>query len=161
MSNKQSFDFVKAMSQYGIILGWLVGFFGTIPLTLTRFDLSMIFPVIAVLLIFSMSGGLVGLLYGAVSGYVSGVLIAVVTWLVFQDIKRHAVYKFMLGTITFGVTLMIILAGQMWLSIDFEQVLARSISATELQSLGIMSLIFAVYASQRVATDYLRDMDLR
>lgn len=161
MSDKHTFDFVKTMSQYGIILGCLVGFFGSIPLTLAWFDLSMILPVLAALIIIGVSGALVGLGYGALSGYFSGLLIAFVTRLVFQDLKRQTVYKFTVGTITFGVTLIIILMGQVLLAMDFEQLFARSISVAELQSLGIMSLIFAVYASQRVATEYLRDLDLR
>jgi len=159
MPDKHSFDFVKTMSQYGVILGCLVGFFGTIPLTLTWFDFSRILPVIAVLLTIGLCGGLVGLLYGGVSGYVSGWIIQIVTRFMFQDMKRQAVYKVAVGSITVGVTFIIILVGSMWLNIDFKQVFARSVSPMELQTLGMMSLVFAVYASQRVATQYLRDMD--
>ena len=159
MPDKHSFDFVKTMSQYGVILGCLIGFFGTIPLTITWFELTSILPVIAVLLMIGLCGGFLGLLYGGVSGYVSGWLIQIVTQSIFQDMKRQAVYKITVGAITLGVTCIIILAGSMWLNIDMEQVFARSVSPMELQSIGLMSLVFAVYASQRVATEYLREVD--
>ena len=158
MSDKNTFDFAKTMSQYGVILGCLVGFFGTIPLTIAWFDLSMIFPVIATLFIVAMCSSIMGILYGGVSGYVSGLLISVITHFLFQDMKRQTVYKVAVGTITFSVTLIVILVGQLLLRMDFEQVFARSVSPIQLQSLGLMALVFAVYASQRVATEYLRDV---
>lgn len=161
MPDKHSFDFVKTMSQYGVVLGCLVGFFGTIPLTITWFEWSRILPVIAVLLMIGLCGALIGLLYGGVAGYVSGWIVKIVTRYIFQDLKQTAVYKVAVGAITVAVTYIIIQAGSMWLRMDFEKAFARPISPVELQALGIMGLVFAVYASQRVATDYLRDMDVR
>jgi hypothetical protein len=146
------------MSQHGIILGCLVGFFGTITLTLMWFDLSLILPVVATLLIISMCGALVGIIYGAISGYISGLLMAFLTRYIFRQVKWIAVYRITVGMITFGVTLTIILVGQMGLSIDQEQVFARSISMSDWQSLWIMGLVFAVYASQQVVTEYLREI---
>jgi hypothetical protein len=158
MSDKNTFDFAKTMSQYGVILGCLVGFFGAIPLTIAWFDISMIFPVTATLLIVAMCSSIIGILYGGVSGYVSGLLVSVITHFLFQDIKQQTVYKVAVGMITVCVTFMTIVTGQLILSMDFEYVFARSVSPVELQSLGLMALVFAVYGSQRVATEYLRDV---
>lgn len=158
MSDKHTFDFVKSMSQYGVVLGCLVGFVGSIPLSITWFDLSMFLPVLATLLTIAMVSGLIGIVYGGVSGYISGWIIKIVTHFMFKDIKRQSVFKVAVGIVTVGVTLITILLGQILLSLDFEQVFARSVTPAQLQSLALMSLVFAIYASQRVATDYLREL---
>jgi len=158
MPDKHTFDFVKTGRQYGNVVGCLVGFFGSIPLTITWFDMSMLLPVIATLLTIALCSSLLGILYGGISGYISGWLIKVITRFIFQEIKRQAVYKIAVGIVTFSVTLIIILMGQIWLSLDFELIFARSVSLAQLQAFALMSLVFAVYASQRVATDYLREL---
>jgi|GEM_PF-1928891 len=171
---QRSFWFVRYMTHYGIALGCLVGFFGALALTLTLSNTATQLPqLVTMMLVAGMFGGIIGIFYGAVSGFASGLLMALVTQIAYREIRRHDVYKLVMGMVTAIATLTIFLAIPFWHSITYQALPVdpmfagigdRSLLMIPVEagfSLWIMSLVFAVYASQRVATEYLRDVDVR
>ena len=161
MSHQQSFNFVNYMTRYGSYLGGLIGLFASVSLAVTWFDLTMLLPVVAAILIAGLFGGLIGSIYGGLSGFASGLVLGWVTKTVFHDLKHIAVFKFTVGAITVGATLIILLIGQFGSGTGHETLFARTISPTEWTSLWIMALVFALYGSQRVAEQYLLETDDR
>lgn len=175
--SQRPFSFVYYMMQYGVCLGCLVGFFGAITLILMGANFAVhAHPQLAIFaLVAGMFGGIIGMFYGAISGFASGLMMALVTRLAFREIKRHNVYKLMMG-ITVIVTLAILLAIPVWHNIIHQAPLPTEvdpmfgdignrpllgISPDAWYSLLGMSVVFAVYANQQVATEYLREIDPR
>ena len=161
MPNQQSFEFVKVMTKYGISLGYMIGCVGAIPLALVGFDVSLLLPLMALVVIIMMSGGLLGMVYGAVSGFFSGLLMTTTTRYIFPDIRQDQVYKITMGLLAFGTTLTMFVIDYVCIGTHNGELFARTMPASDWYAIGLMSLIFAVYASQRTATQYLLETKLQ
>ena len=156
MLEKQPFEFVKTMTQYGMVLGSLIGFLAVIPVAILWFDISILLPVLALGVIISMCGGLIGMLYGMVSGFISGMLMTLTTRYIFRHMTVQKLYK-----VTMGLLALLTVAGVFYFDMLFiggqqADFFTRSISLTNWYSVWILALIFAVYASQKTATEYLQ-----
>jgi len=159
MPNKQSFEFIKVMTEYGIYLGCLIGCVGAIPIALLWFDISILLPVMALFVVIMMCGGLLGMTYGAVSGFLSGVLMTTTTRFIFPTIKREHTYKITMGVLAFVTTVFVFLADLLLIGSQHAELFSKPIATTDWYAVWIMSFAFAVYASQRTANQYLFDLN--
>ncbi len=155
MSNKESFEFIKSMTQYGIWLGSLIGAAGALPIALLWFDLSMLLPVLALGLIILMCGGLVGMIYGAVSGFISGLLMNVTTRFIFRNITQSQMYKLTMGFLALFTVALVFIFDMLFIGGQQADFFTRTIPMTDWLAIWLMSIAFAVYASQKTASDYL------
>lgn len=159
MPKRQSFEFIEVMTHYGIRLGFLIGCVGSIPIALMWFKLSILLPVLALIVVITMCGGLIGIVYGAVSGFISGVLMRTTTRFIFPQISQQTLYKITMGGLALGTTALVFLADFIWIGTYKSDVFSKSIQLNDWIAICIMSLVFAVYASQRTATQYLQEAD--
>ena len=150
MSDKQFFDFIIYMTLYGILFGLLVGFFGGMPLSLMMLDESMSLHNVGSALLGGVIGSILGMVYGIFTGFTSGVMMLTVTHIFFRVIHRQRLYKLMMGVVTIISTAFYLMIFPVWLFFKEAGF-----------TLVLMSLGFAIHASQRVAHDYLREIHLR
>ena len=160
MKKKQSFEFIKVMTQYGVSLGFMIGCIGAIPMALTWFNLSILLPVLALIVIITMCGGLLGMAYGAASGFISGVLMSTTTRLMFHQVNQQTLYKVIMGSLALGTTLFIFLVDFLWIGLYKNDLFSHPLPLNDWLAIWVMSLIFAVYASQRTATRYLQEAQI-
>jgi len=156
MRQKESIEIIKMMTRYGVTLGALIGFAGAIPIALTWFDLSLLLPVLALTVIITMCGGLVGALYGVISGFSSGVLMKIVTRYIFREVNEQALYKGAMGLLSAIAIISIFLVDKLFIGGQQADFFTRSIPITDWYAVWLMSVVFAVYASQRTANEYLQ-----
>lgn len=169
MIDKTSFGFVRYMLQYGIYLGCLVGFFGAIPLALMILLPTSGYFLLIGLLFAGVMGVIVGVIYGCMAGFISGAMMHGVTRLCFREVKRVGLYRVVMGVTTLVSTSLTFLIFPLFSIVNNPHLLPAtaatySISTSTIPvdawyALWLMALVFAVYASQRVATYYLREVD--
>lgn len=155
MSNKESFEFVKSMTGYGIWLGSLIGAVGALPIALLWFDLSMLLPVLALGVIILMCGGLVGVAYGMVSGFISGVLMTIITRLAFDKVTQARMYQVTMGILALIAVAFVFLFDLIFINGQQADFFTHTIPMTDWLAIWLMSVVFAIYASQRTAKEYL------
>lgn len=175
MLNKLSFGFINYMTQYGLYLGCLVGFFGAIPIAFILLNNPLTISVLAIVSILVIIGTIIGTFYGIVSGFLSGWMMLIVTKFCFRIVRRPQFYKAVMGLVTVSTTSLVFLvlplwsnrqttevlptthADARWAGIDFAPQLPDNLGLT----LCVMALLFAIYASQQVAIEYLKEVDVR
>lgn len=162
-NKKQTFDHIVSMSIYGIRLGCLVGFFGTSVAIFSEVNANM--PSLGATVSLAFVGGIFGILlgmfYGAVAGFSSGFMMMCLTRILFREIRRPKIYKLAMGMTTAISTGIIFIYSPMWFLIIYTRSIPSPTRSPHLFQdawfiLWAMSLVFAVYASQRVANKYLK-----
>lgn len=175
MIKKSPFGFIRSMTKYGIYLGFLVSAVGAIILTVMMHHAFTDWVVIGVrLVVFTVIGVIIGSLYGVMAGFCSGLMMRITTQLCFREIRRTWLYKVTMGATTLLTTGIIFSAtglSSMFIAPEFGQgkanpmfqglALEYMIPDDAWIALVLMALVFAVYASQRVAQQYLRETDVR
>ena len=172
MIDKSSFGFIRYMAQYGIYLGCLVGFFGSIPIGLMMSSPSaLIGRVLLDVAAIGIFGLIAGSFFGVICGFLSGGMMLIVTKIFFQIIYDIRLYRVTMGSTTLLTTGMVFLMLPLWSIVnDYEIYLETKFNTVNIDvslpddawyALWLMALVFAVYASQRVATAYLRETDIR
>lgn len=157
MPQQQTFEFTKMMTRYGIWLGFLIGSVAAIPIALMWFNIRILLPVLALIVVITMCGGIVGMLYGAVSGFVSGILMTMTTRWMFPNIGQQHLYKITMGILAFSTTLLIFVADFMWVGGYNAEIFSKTMPITDWIAVCLMSMVFAVYASQKTADEYLQE----
>lgn len=103
-------------------------------------------------------GAIGGSIFGAISGLFSGFFMAIITRLLFQELRLTLIYKLLMGLTTLVTTSYIFWDSEIWLflkTMRFEN--AGSVWAVTL----VMSVIIAVYVSQIVARKYINEVSVR
>ena len=156
MQVQHSFEFIKTMTRYGVILGCMIGAVGAIPVALTWFDISILLPVMALFIIITMCGGLVGMVYGGVSGFISGMLMTLATHFAFKRMNQAHLYKITMGFLAVLTTFSLFMFDLIFIGGHQADFFTRSIPITDWIAVWSMALLFAIYASQRTASEYLQ-----
>lgn len=161
MQTKSSFEFIKTMTRYSIGLGFLIGCAGAIPIALTWFDISLLLPVMALFIVITMSGGLVGMVYGAVSGFISGMLMWATTHVIFRKMNQAVMYKVTMGVLALITTLALFLFDFVFIGSHQADFYTHTIAPLDWLAVWFTALVLAVYASQKTATEYLVHLHIK
>jgi len=149
---------VLNMTTYGIALGGAAGALSAITLILTSGNFAFIGATIPVMLLEALSIGVFGMIFGGIFGMVaglySGVGMAVAISVFFSDIFSRPIFKATMGVLTAVITALFFTSGLWHLRID-------GIDSTGWNSMILMSVVIAIYASQRVASVYFQEWSLR
>ncbi len=146
------FNIIRRMTVYGLMLGGMAGFL--VALTVLLFP-SLERPTFYGLPINPQSviiwGAIFGILYGTIAGFMSGFGMALFTGLLFRDVSSPRHFYWFMGSTTFMLTVSTFVGRGLW---GMGETLFNS---TTWNVTMLMSVVIAVYASQRTATKYLRD----
>lgn len=149
---------VLNMTTYGIVLGALAGVLSTITLILTSQTFTFLGSTLPVILLEALSIAVFGMLFGGILGMIgglySGIGMVVATTAFFKDIASRPVFRVAMGMVTAVATALFFYTG-VW-NLRLEGIEATSWNATM-----VMSVVLAVYASQRVASTYLWEWSIR
>jgi len=149
---------VLNMTTYGIVLGGLAGALSAITLILTSGNFAFLSGTLPVMLLETLSIGVFGMIFGGIFGMVaglySGVGMAVAISIFFGDIFSRPVFKATMGVMTAICTALFFSSGLYHLRID-------GIDLSGWNSMMLMSIVIAVYASQRVANYYFQEWSIR
>ena len=146
------FNMIRRMTLYGLVLGGLAGVLVTVTI--------LIFPALErpSFYGFPMSsqsiiawGGILGILYGTIAGFMSGFGMALFTAILFREVASEKHFRWFMGSTTFMLTISTFVGRGLW---GFGETV---IDPTTWNITMLMSIVIAVYASQRVATKYLLD----
>lgn len=143
------------MTLYGLALGGMAGFLVTVTIWLfpsSAYPTFYGFPIMAHH--FIGLGTLFGILYGTIAGFMSGLAMMISTALLFHPLSSTRHFRWMMGSTTFMMTLATFVGRGLWNIGD------HMIDPTTWTATMMMSLVIAVYASQRVVTKYLLDSTL-
>ena len=99
-------------------------------------------------------GLIFGGIFGMMAGVYSGIGMAMITSLFFSDIISRNIYKIVMGIITAICSGLFFSSGLWHLRLD-------GINVTSWNATLSLAILLAVYASQRVTTDYLNEWSLR
>ena len=144
------------MAGLGLLLGAIAGFLGVV----TIFVLNILGSSPSE--IFSWVGGLIlsGFLYGCtfgggyggVSGLASGIMMALVTAVGFGEVRNVQVYRLTMGVVTLVMTSGVFILSGLW----------RYVNSMGLEWIAMvaMSVVIAVYASQIVSKQYIKEVGL-
>jgi len=149
---------VLNMIKYGVVLGGSAGALSATVLIMTSPSfafLSSSLPVMAVEIVSIAIWGLIsGGIFGLISGVYSGIGMVVVTKFVFEDIYSHQIFTITMGAITALTTALFLYNGLWHLRLD-------GIDPSAWNATLMMAVILAVYASQRVVSQYLYEWSIR
>jgi len=93
-----------------------------------------------------------GVLFGTVIGFTSGFGMMLFTALLFREVNDVLRFRIMMGSTTLMLTIATLVGRGLW---DFGAVV---IDPTTWQVTMLMSVVIAIYASQRTSTKYLHDL---
>lgn len=150
MIDKSPFDFVSRMSTSGIGLGSLVGSVAGAMLMLLDFNYQINFTIIWTAFLGGIAGGIFGIIYGVLAGFASGFSMMCITRYCFREIHNPQRYKLVMGISTAIATTLFLLIMPLWFIFGGVGI-----------AILLIAVLFAVYASQRVAQQYLHEMDVR
>ena len=146
------FNIIRRMTVYGLVLGGATGllvsatimFFPTLEgPTFYGFPLNSQSIMIW--------GTVFGILYGTIAGFMSGFGMALFTALLFREVSSLQHFRLFMGSTTFMLTISTFVGRGLW---GIGETLYNP---TTWNATMLMSLVIAIYASQRTATKYLRD----
>lgn len=149
---RRLFNIVWRMTLYGLVLGGVVGLLVTVTILLFT---SLERPTLYGLPLDTQSiivwGGIFGVLYGTIAGFMSGFGMALFTAILFREVSSVQHFRWFMGSTTFMLTVSIFVGRGLWS-------LGENIfNPTTWNATMLMSVVIAVYASQRTATKYLID----
>lgn len=140
------------MTRYGSILGGLAGAASALTLIFTSNSFSFLSNTVPAMMLETLSIAIFGMVFGGIfgvlAGLYSGVGMAVITSLFYEDIPSIHVYKSVMGGVT-AVCVAFFLYTTLW-NLRIDGIESASWNATMM-----MTVILAVYASQRVTSYYL------
>jgi len=146
-------NILKRMTLYGFLLGGASGLLVTLTV--------LIFPAIDRPTLYGLPldtgtimfwGVVLGILFGTVAGFTSGFGMVCFTLLLFREVTDEPRFRIMMGSTTLMLTLATLVGRGLW---DFGAVI---IDPSTWQVTMVMSVVIAVYASQRTSTKYLIDL---
>lgn len=146
------FNILRRMTVYGLVLGGMAGFLVTLTIWLfpsLEQPTFYGFPITGHYLVGF--GTLLGILYGTIAGFLSGLAMLISTALLFRTVPSINRFRWMMGSTTFVMTLTTFVGRGLWNIGD------SVIDPTTWTTTMVMSLVIAVYASQRTVTKYLHD----
>lgn len=156
MTDKKSYEYITLMTRSGVALGSLIGSVGgalllsvfnrSVYVSINELDIS----IIGELLVGGLGGGIFGIMYGFFAGLLSGILMHVVTQIWFQEVYRQQVYGVTMAIVTICATSFVLIVLPFWLMFGWTGF-----------AVCMVALLFAIHASQRVASEYLRESDGR
>lgn len=144
------FNMIRRMTLYGLILGGLAGVLVTATiLVIPSLERPSFygFPMTAKSII--VWGAILGILYGTIAGFMSGFGMALFTALLFREVTSEQHFRWFMGSTTFMLTISTFVGRGLW------GVGETIIDPTTWNVTMLMSIVIAVYASQRTATKYL------
>jgi hypothetical protein len=146
------FNIVWRMTGYGLVLGGANGLL--VILTILLFP-SLERPTFYGLPLepqpLIMWGGLLGVLYGTVAGFISGFGMTLLTAILFREVLSVQHFRWFMGSTTFMLTIATFVGRGLW---GFGE---NIFNPTTWNTIMLMSIVIAIYASQRTATKYLLD----
>ncbi len=149
---------VLNMTTYGIFLGGMAGALSALTLILTSGEFTFIGGTLPVILLETLSIGVFGMIFGGIFGMIaglySGVGMAVAISIFFTDIFSRPIFKAVMGVMTAICTALFFSTGLWHLRID-------GIDSSGWNGMILMSVIIAVYASQRVSSFYVQEWSQR
>lgn len=147
-------NILKRMTLYGFLLGGASGFLVTLTiLFVPALDRPTVYGIPIATGAFILGGAMLGILFGTVAGFASGFGMALFTGLLFREVNDIPRFRIMMGSTTLMLTVATLVGRGVW---DFG---ALIIDPTTWQVTMVMSVVIAIYASQRVATKYLIELD--
>lgn len=152
---RRLFNIIRRMTVYGLMLGGVSGLLVTLTILLftslehpTYYGLPLDTSSIIV------GGGILGVLYGTVAGFISGIGMALFTAILFREVLSVQHFRWFMGSTTFMLTISTFVGRGLW-------GLGETIfNPTTWNVTMLMSVVIAIYASQRTATKYLLDCHL-
>ncbi len=146
------FNMIRRMTLYGLVLGGLAGMLVTATILIipslerpTFYGFPMAPQSIIVW------GGILGILYGTIAGFMSGFGMALFTAILFREVVSVQHFRWFMGSTTFMLTISTFVGRGLW------GIGENIIDPTTWNVTMLMSIVIAVYASQRTATKYLRE----
>lgn len=149
---------VLNMTTKGIYLGGAAGALSALTLILTSTDFAFMGGTLPVMALEALSIAVFGMVFGGIFGMVaglySGVGMAVAITVFFNDIFSRPIFNATMGVMTVICTTLFFSTGLWHLRID-------GIDMAGWNSMILMSVVIAVYASQRVANFYFQEWSQR
>lgn len=149
---------VLNMITRGIALGGVAGALSAMTLILTSGDFAFMGSTIPIMMLETLSIAVFGMIFGGIFGMIaglySGVGMAVTISMFFNTILSLPIFKATMGAITAICSALFFGTGLWHLRID-------GIDSTGWNGAMIMSVVIAVYASQRVADFYFQEWSQR
>ncbi len=146
-------NMLKRMTLYGFLLGGASGLLVTLTILLVPTLERPTFyglPVDIGAVVFG--GASLGILFGTVAGFTSGFGMILFAALLFREVNDRPRFRIMMGSTTLMLTIATLVGRGLW---DFG---ALIIDEQTWHLTMVMSVMIAVYASQRVSTKYLIEL---
>lgn len=146
-------NILKRMTFYGFMLGSASGLLVALTILLLpnienpNFLGIPFTPLTAIL-----GGAGFGMLFGTVAGFTSGFGMALFTLLLFREVHDEQGFRIFMGSTTFMLTLATLVGRGLWTFGEY------AVDPFVWQVTMAMTLVIAIYASQRTATKYLLDI---
>lgn len=145
---------LKRMTLYGLVLGGASGFLVTLTILLVpALDRPTFYGLPLDTATIILGGVFFGVLFGTIAGFTSGFGMALFTALLFREVNDMMRFRLMMGSTTLMLTVATLVGRGLW---DFGTLV---IDPTTWQVTMVMSVLIAMYASQRVATKYLLELN--
>ena len=146
------FNIIRRMTTYGFGLGGAAGLLVTLTILLfpsLERPTFHGFPLNPQSII--VWGTIFGVLYGTIAGFMSGFGMSIFTAILFRDGSSTQHFHWFMGSTTFMLTISTFVGRGLW---GIGETL---FNPTTWNATMLMSIVIAVYASQRTATKYLHD----